>query len=148
MGGGTLWEVLRPHTGKARARFGGTRSETFTALCISKTRRQYVQSKCWGLVKQYVVQKSAVGKAISGHSTPKSAMAIGHRHSGHTCGTAPGSSLVFTYQCNYRQGRQSIRDRGDASPQSLCWGGHQLHCPPQSWVTIPATILTCFGAKQ
>ena len=33
-----------------------------------------------------------------------------------------------------KQGRQSIRDREDASPQNLSWGGHQLHCPPPKLV--------------
>jgi len=47
--------------------------------------------------------------------------------------------IVNVQNCNH--GRQSIRDRGDASPPKFVLGGHQLHCPPQSWVTIPATSL-------
>ena len=39
--------------------------------------------------------------------------------------------LAWHYRKYFRlQGRQSTRDRGDATHQSLCWGGHQLHCPP------------------
>jgi len=39
-------------------------------------------------------------------------------------------TIFFRNFCPFGQGRQSTRDRGDATHQSLCWGGHQLHCPP------------------
>ena len=53
------------------------------------------------------------------------------------------TSGAFTVTRTSKQGRRSLWDRGDTSPQYLDWGGHDPECPPNISRVISATFYPC-----